>query len=155
MSASLEQAVGDAIAKVDDPCSVRANAPLNVFELGLVRAWSVGVDGDVHVTLSPTSPSCVLIGSIMQGIERRVGAVPGVASVAVALDRETFWTEDLMSAEGRRKLVGRRDGSMRRVPVRPRQWRDGAPPRGQVVPVGRTDPPFSSAPAVAATRAHA
>jgi metal-sulfur cluster biosynthetic enzyme len=135
MYGSLEQAVRDAIAKVDDPCSVRANAPLNVFELGLVRSWTVGADGDVRVTLSPTSPSCVLIGSIMQGIERRVAEVPGVESVSVDLDHETFWTEDLMTADGRRKLTDRREGSMQRVPVRPRQWQEGGPAHGHHLPV--------------------
>jgi metal-sulfur cluster biosynthetic enzyme len=74
--------------------------------------------------LSPTSPSCVLIGSIMEGVERRVSGVEGVGDVTVELDSETFWTADLMSDEGRRKLSGRRAGSMRRVPVRPRQWRE-------------------------------
>jgi metal-sulfur cluster biosynthetic enzyme len=122
MAGAIEQAVHDAIAAVDDPCSIRANAPLNIFELGLVREWTVGPDGEVHVTLSPTSPSCTLIGSIIQGVEQRVGAVDGVRSVVVELDADTFWTEDLMSSEGRRKLAGRRGGSMERVPVRPRQW---------------------------------
>jgi metal-sulfur cluster biosynthetic enzyme len=124
MGASLERAVHAAIALVDDPCSVRANAPLNVFELGLVRSWTVAADGAVDVVLSPTSPSCVLIGSIMEGIEKRVGDVEGVSSVTVTVDTETFWTAELMTAEGRRKLDGRRAGSMERVPVRPRQWRE-------------------------------
>lgn len=35
-----------------------------------------------------------------------------------------FWTADLMSGEGRRKLEARRAGSMRCVPVLPRQWRE-------------------------------
>lgn len=122
MSTALEQAVEGAIALVDDPCSIAARAPLNIFELGLVRGWSVDADGDVRVTLSPTSPSCILIGSIMQGVEQRVGAVPGVRSVTVELDGETFWTTELMSEAGRRKLDARRQGSMRRVPVRPREW---------------------------------
>jgi len=122
MSAALEQEVERAIALVDDPCSIAARAPLNVFELGLVRSWSVDADGDVRVTLSPTSPSCILIGSIMEGVEQRVGAVPGVRSVTVELDGETFWTPQLMSEDGQRKLASRRAGSMRRVPVQPREW---------------------------------
>lgn len=124
MSADLQRQVRDAIASVDDPCSIRANAPLNVFELGLVRDWRVSDEGDVSVVLSPTSPSCVLIGSIMDGVRQRVSAVGGVRSVAVAIDAETFWTHELMSDAGRRKLEARRQGSAQRVPVRPRQWRD-------------------------------
>jgi metal-sulfur cluster biosynthetic enzyme len=121
---ALENAIRDAIAKVDDPCSIRANAPLNVFELGLVRDWRVDPDGDVTVTLSPTNPSCTLIGSIMDGVERRVAELPGVRSVTVQLDHETFWTPELMSDGGRAKLASRRHGSMARVPVRPRQWKE-------------------------------
>jgi metal-sulfur cluster biosynthetic enzyme len=97
MPATLEQAVHDAIASVDDPCSIRANAPLSIFELGLVRAWTIGPGGDVSVTVSPTAPSCTLIGSIIEGIERRVAAIDGVRSVAVDLDTETFWTDRLMT----------------------------------------------------------
>jgi metal-sulfur cluster biosynthetic enzyme len=134
MSTTLEQAVHDAIASVDDPCSIRANAPLSIFELGLVRAWTIGPDGDVHVTVSPTAPSCTLIGSIIEGVERRVAAVEGVRSVTVELDTDTFWTERLMTPEGQRKLAARRGGSMARVPVRPRQWQQ-ARPRGFELPV--------------------
>jgi metal-sulfur cluster biosynthetic enzyme len=121
---ALEEAIRDAIAKVDDPCSIRANAPLNVFELGLVRDWHVDPDGDVTVILSPTNPACTLIGSIMDGVERRIAELPGVRSVTVRLDKETFWTPELMSAGGRAKLAARRHGSMARVPVRPRQWKE-------------------------------
>ncbi|HVD86496.1 MAG TPA: metal-sulfur cluster assembly factor [Solirubrobacterales bacterium] len=122
MASGLEREIESAIALVDDPCSIAAKAPLNVFELGLVRDWSVDPDGDVEVVLSPTSPSCVLIGSIMEGVEKRVGRVPGVRSVKVELDGETFWTPELMSETGRRKLANRHQESMKRVPVRPREW---------------------------------
>ena len=122
MATAIEAAVEQAIAQVDDPCSIAVKAPLNVFELGLVREWAVDPDGDVRVTVSPTSPSCVLIGSIVAGIESRVGAVAGVRGVEVTVDGDTFWTPDLMSAPGRAKLSRRRRGSMDRAPVRPRQW---------------------------------
>ena len=126
MGSAIEVAVERAIAQVDDPCSIAANAPLNVFELGLVREWSVDADGDVFVQVSPTSPSCVLIGSITQGIEARVAEVRGVRSVKVEIDAATFWTPEMMTDAGRGKLQVRRSGSMQRVPVRPRQWEAGA-----------------------------
>lgn len=125
MNIELQRQVCEAIASVDDPCSIRANAPLSIFELGLVRDWKVSDEGDVAVTLSPTSPSCVLIGSIIEGVKRRASAVAGVRSVAVEIDTETFWTPALMSHEGRVKLDLRRQGSAQRVPIRPRQWREG------------------------------
>jgi metal-sulfur cluster biosynthetic enzyme len=124
--ATVEAQIEAAMALVDDPCSIMANAPLNVFELGLVRNWNLDEEGHVHVTLSPTSPSCTLIGSIMTGIEQRVAAVQGVRSVTVELDGDTMWTADLMSSDGRNKLAARREGSAQRVPLRPQQWRETA-----------------------------
>jgi metal-sulfur cluster biosynthetic enzyme len=63
------------------------------------------------------------MGSIIDGVQRRVRAVAGVRSVDVEIDTDTFWTPALMSHEGRAKLGARRTGSMDRVPVKPRQWK--------------------------------
>lgn len=124
--ATLTSAVESAIAEVDDPCSLMANAPLSISELGLVRGWECDQRGDVTVTVSPTAPSCTLMGSILQGIEQRVGRVPGVNQVRVVIDSDFVWSPDEMTAAGRAKLAARRQGSMRRVPVRPRQWQEVA-----------------------------
>jgi metal-sulfur cluster biosynthetic enzyme len=115
-------AVKEALAMVDDPCSIAARAPLNVLELGLIRDCHVGDDGCVHITVSPTAPSCVLIASIAEGIERRVAAVDGVTGVQVRIDTETIWLPTMMTDDGRAKLHRRRSGSRTSVPVRPRQW---------------------------------
>lgn len=126
---ALENAVAQAIATVDDPCSIAARAPLNVFELGLVRSWDVDEDGDVHVLVSPTNPMCVLIGSITQSIQRRIESVPGVRTVVVDIDGDFLWTHDEMTPEGRAKLEQRRQGSMSQVPVAPRQWEGAGNPK--------------------------
>jgi metal-sulfur cluster biosynthetic enzyme len=126
MDAALHDAVRAAIAEVDDPCSLAANAPLSIFELGLVRDWTVDGDGHVHVAVSPTAPSCTLMGSILQGIEERVGLVDGVSSVEVEIDTDFVWSPLEMSTAGRGKLATRRGNSMREVPVRPRQWQQTA-----------------------------
>jgi metal-sulfur cluster biosynthetic enzyme len=124
VSGVLHAAVEMAMRAVYDPCSVASRAPLDVFEMGLIRSWSVADDGTVDITLSPTSPSCVLIGSITQGIEQRVGDVPGVSDVVVTVDTDTFWTPELMSEQGREKLEIARERSRAGAPVRPRQWQE-------------------------------
>jgi metal-sulfur cluster biosynthetic enzyme len=117
-----EQAVQDAIATVIDPCSIAAKVPISIIELGLVRGWTVANDGEVNVTVTPTAPSCILIGSIVRGIEERVGGVEGVRRVNVEIDAGTVWSPALMSSDARSRLKHRQDGSMAEVPVRPRQW---------------------------------
>jgi metal-sulfur cluster biosynthetic enzyme len=126
VSGVLHAAVEMAMRAVYDPCSVAARAPLDIFEMGLVRSWDVADDGTVAVTISPTAPSCVLIGSIIQGVEQRVGDVPGVTGVVVHVESETFWTEELMSEQGREKLHLAHERSRAAAPVRPRQWQETA-----------------------------
>lgn len=121
----LGAAVMHALQGIYDPCSVAANAPLSLPDMGLIRSCVVAEDsGEVQIELMATSPFCVLIGSMMQAIENEVTAVPGVTSVGVTLDAESLWTPDLMGPAARARLDERRRESLERVPVRPRQWMD-------------------------------
>ena len=121
---NLQAAIQQALTRVFDPCSVAANAPLNVLEMGLITSCELDDDGVVRIAVSATSPSCVLIGSIMKGVVDEVSAVEGISEVDASLDTETFWTPELMTEEGRAKLDARRQGSLARVPLRPQQWRE-------------------------------
>jgi metal-sulfur cluster biosynthetic enzyme len=124
VSAELRTAIEGAIAKVDDPCSIAARAPMSVRDMGLVREWHIDEHGTVVITVSPTAPSCILMSSIADGISERVAEIDGVDGVRVEVDTVTMWTPDLMSADGRRTLDERREASLLSVPVRPRQWED-------------------------------
>jgi metal-sulfur cluster biosynthetic enzyme len=124
---AIEQGILDAFRAVQDPCSVAANAPLSVLDMGLVRHWEVDLDGNVRIVISPTFPSCVLIGEIMEQVDRGVTAVPGVASVTVELDSDLMWTPAAMTEDGQAWLEERRTTSLRLVPVRPQQWKEQAP----------------------------
>lgn len=124
---TVQAAVQQALTRVFDPCSVAANAPLNVVEMGLITQCELDDDGVVRILVSATSPSCILIGSIMKGVVDEVSAVDGVSEVDAQLDTDTFWTPELMTEEGRAKLDARRQGSLDRVPLRPQQWRERRP----------------------------
>ncbi|WP_020495797.1 metal-sulfur cluster assembly factor [Sciscionella marina] len=122
VSEDFRTAIENAIAKVDDPCSIAANAPMSVLDLGLVREWHLDSEGAVIVTVSPTAPSCVLMASIAEGIEARIAEVEGVHAVRVEIDTVTMWTPDLMTETGRQTLEERRSTSLISVPIYPRQW---------------------------------
>lgn len=72
--------------------------------------------------MSPTAPSCTLVASIIENVERGVRNVPGVRDVQVHLDAVTFWTPEMMTTTGRDRLDAVRSRSLRRAPVQPRQW---------------------------------
>jgi metal-sulfur cluster biosynthetic enzyme len=116
MSAELRDAVMDALDGVLDPCSVATRRPLSIVELGLLVDLSVGADGDVRVVLRATSPSCVLIASIMEAAETRIRAVPGVGAVAIELDVTSDWTPERMTSGGAEKLEAARREA-RRTPA--------------------------------------
>jgi metal-sulfur cluster biosynthetic enzyme len=102
-----------ALDAVQDPCSVATRRPLSILELGLLVDLTVGPHGDVRVTLRATSPSCVLIGSIMEAAETRVRAIPGVRDVQIDLDPSSEWTPEEITAAGSAKLEIARDQARR------------------------------------------
>lgn len=115
-----------ALAAVYDPCSVQANAPLSVVDMGLVTGIDIGLEGDVRVKLRPTSPWCTLIGCIMQSVEDEVRKLGEVGDVTVEIDNGATWSEAELTEEGRAILQATRTRSRANVPVRRRQWQERA-----------------------------
>jgi metal-sulfur cluster biosynthetic enzyme len=112
---SLQEAARAALAEVYDPCSQAWHRPLSLPDLGLVRHVGVDAGGRVTVRISLTVPFCMAVATIMQAVEIRVGAVPGVTGVDVQIDTATPWSPAAMSPAGRAALQARRTGDRRRA----------------------------------------
>jgi metal-sulfur cluster biosynthetic enzyme len=123
MTGELLELVHAAINEVHDPCSIATDRRMSIAELGLVVAVDAGADGGVSVVVRTTAPSCVLIGSIMQAVDDKVSAVPGVTSVTVDLDTHATWSEELMTESGRTKLRLGRAQAQQRLGLQP--WSSG------------------------------
>lgn len=123
MTALLDK-IDEALDAVYDPCSVAVRAPISVSNMGLVREREVDDDGHVQIRMCVTGPSCMLVGSMVKGIEERVAALPGVASVNVSIDADYMWTEEDMRPDGRQVLADARAESRRRLPVEPLGWKN-------------------------------
>ena len=118
MSTVLHDEVLAALDRINDPCSVATRRPLSIVELGLLAELAVGPGGGVRVVLRATSPSCVLIGSIMEAAETRVRAVPGVRDVVVELEVGSEWSPERMTPAGAAKLdAARRDARRALTPA--------------------------------------
>jgi metal-sulfur cluster biosynthetic enzyme len=143
MMSDLLDRVDQALDAVHDPCSVAVNAPLTIRDMGLVLERRVEDGGRAYIRLCVTGPSCILVGSIIRGVEEQVGAVPGISAVQVTIDAGHVWTEDDMTPGGRAALSGARQRSRERFPVTPRQWQQDPPRRaaGRPVPVAITSRP--------------
>lgn len=69
---------------------------LNVVDIGLIYDVQVSEAGDVHITMSLTSPGCPSGPEIMGDVKQVVGDLDGVNSVEVELVWEPYWTPDRM-----------------------------------------------------------
>lgn len=121
---TMRDLVEAALATVYDPCSVQANAPLSLLDMGLITRFEVEPHGIVRVTLRPTSPWCTMVGSLMQGIEDQVKCIAGVTEVVIELDAKTDWSEEALTPKGHAILDGARARSRAAIPVRPKQWQE-------------------------------
>lgn len=93
-------AVRQALAEVVDP-----EIPvLTIEDLGVLRDVTVGDDGAVEVTITPTYSGCPAMDTIKADVER-VLADHGFADARVSTVLAPAWTTDWMTEAGRRKLA--------------------------------------------------
>jgi ring-1,2-phenylacetyl-CoA epoxidase subunit PaaD len=104
---------------------------LSVVELGVVRDATVGADGAVTVTITPTYSGCPAMRVIEESIRESL-VLRGVAEVTVHTTFTPAWTTDWMPESARAKLEaygiappGRASADDDLVPLR----RAGASPR--------------------------
>jgi FeS assembly SUF system protein len=78
--------------------------PVNIYELGLIYNVEMATDGSVAVRMTLTSPACPVAGSLPGEVQRKVQAVPGVATAKVELVWEPPWDKNRMSEAAKLQL---------------------------------------------------
>ncbi len=89
----LRELVMEALKEIYDP-----ELQHNIVDLGLVYDVD-DKDGDIHVTMTLTTPACPVGPQIMEGVREAVLKVPGVKDVDVELTFDPPWGTDMMSEE--------------------------------------------------------
>ena len=77
---------------------------LTIEDLGVLRDVTVGADGRVEVTITPTYSGCPAMDTIRADVDRVLGE-HGFAGVRIRTVLAPAWTTDWMTEEGRRKLA--------------------------------------------------
>lgn len=98
METTLRDQVEEVLHTVYDP-----EIPVNIYDLGLVYSIDVA-DGNVVVIMTLTAPGCPVAGSIMQEVNDKILAIPGVTGADVRLTFDPPWTKDMMSEEAKLEL---------------------------------------------------
>jgi FeS assembly SUF system protein len=78
--------------------------PVNIYDLGLIYNIEVQQGGKVLVTMTLTSPSCPVAGTLPGEVEDKIRGVNGVNEVKVELTFDPPWSQDLMSEEAKLEL---------------------------------------------------
>lgn len=106
-----EACVRAALNAIIDPCSVTAQSPAGIEELGLIRRLELIARDDgtlVRVAIGVTEPGCVMGFPFAREARQRLAALPGVASVEVELDHAHDWMPADMSPSYRARLAADR-----------------------------------------------
>ncbi|RPD42003.1 DUF59 domain-containing protein [Chitinophaga barathri] len=99
METTLRDQVEETLRTVHDP-----EIPVNIYDLGLVYKIEIGDDNKVLVIMTLTAPGCPVAGSIMEEVNTKISAIPGVSSADVRLTFDPPWTKDMMSEEAKLEL---------------------------------------------------
>jgi FeS assembly SUF system protein len=95
----LEDRIIAAFKTVFDP-----EVPVNIYELGLIYALDVTVEGAVTVQMTLTTPACPTAASLVGEVQRKVAAVTGVVAAKVDLVWSPPWTPARMTEAARVQL---------------------------------------------------
>jgi FeS assembly SUF system protein len=99
MPAPTEKQIIKVLRKIFDP-----EIPLNIYDIGLIYGITISEEGDVHISMTLTAPTCPVAGSLPPEVENKVREVPGVRDVKVELTWDPPWTMDKMSEAARLEL---------------------------------------------------
>ena len=94
-----QDAVLNIIRTIYDP-----EIPVNIYDLGLIYNIEVRNGGQVKVTMTLTSPSCPVAGTLPGEVADKIRGVHGVSEVDVELTFDPPWSQDLMSEEAKLEL---------------------------------------------------
>lgn len=82
--------------------------PANIVDIGLIYTCNIertdAAGAHVAVVMTLTAPGCGMGQVLQDDVERKLGAVPGVASVTVALVFDPPWDMTMMSESARLEL---------------------------------------------------
>lgn len=78
--------------------------PVDIYELGLIYGVDVADDGEVHVTMTLTTPMCPVAETLPPEVEDKVRNVLGVTSVSLDLVWDPPWSVDMLSDAARLEM---------------------------------------------------
>lgn len=124
---TLDDRIRETLNAIHDPCSLAANAPIGLVDMGLVIGWEVDDARKLRVALTVTAPGCMLAPKFALDAELRLRALDLFSDVEISFERGGFWTEDRIAPAARARLAERRTNANRQLGVTPQAWKRSLP----------------------------
>jgi FeS assembly SUF system protein len=96
---ATEEEVREALKQVYDP-----ELNINVVDLGLVYGTDIDPEGNVHVTMTLTSPGCPIGPMVGEMVQDALAPVEGVKDVNVDIVWSPPWRPEMMSEDAKLEL---------------------------------------------------
>jgi len=96
---ATEEEVREALKQVLDP-----ELNINVVDLGLVYGTDVDPEGNVHVTMTLTSPGCPIGPMVGEMVQDALAPLGGVKQVDVDIVWTPPWRPEMMTEEAKLEL---------------------------------------------------
>lgn len=98
---ALRDEISQALDKAVDPCSFAAGRPMGLVEMGLVERIDIAESGQATIALTLTSPSCMMLGQIIDQIDAQVAPLTGGVLPRVTFDDGLSWTPNRIRGSAR------------------------------------------------------
>lgn len=95
----LRELIVDTLKTVYDP-----EIPVNIYELGMIYDIELQPGGRAVVTMTLTSPSCPVAGSLPLEVEEKLRGLPRLEDVRVDLVWDPPWTPEKISEAAKLEL---------------------------------------------------
>jgi len=96
---AVKKLVIDAIKTCYDP-----EIPVNIYDLGLIYGIDVEPFGDVHVTMTLTSPNCPVAETLPAEVEQKVAGVDAVREASLDITWDPPWNPEMMTEAAKLEL---------------------------------------------------
>lgn len=97
---SLKEKILDALHQVKDP-----EIPvISVVDLGIIIDIDIDDDQNVLIKMTPTFSGCPALQIMQLQVQKKASEVEGVNKAKVEVDKETSWTSNRISDQGRKAI---------------------------------------------------
>ena len=110
----IDERIESALQTVFDPCSLAADVPINLVDMGLVREGRIE-SRTAQIRMTFTSAYCLQATTMVEAVRAAIAGIDEVDDVCIEVDTLAPWSEEELAASARLRLADRRTRTRRLI----------------------------------------